>query len=79
MSPETLFGRRADAAVRQVHGARRAPGVDRLYVPGEMEDEFTDSYRREGIPLNAQTLADLAAVARLRGVDFPTYWSEGFA
>jgi len=73
------FGRRADAAVRQVHGARRAPGVDRLYVPGEMEDEFTDSYRREGIPLNAQTLADLAAVARLRGVDFPTYWSEGFA
>jgi LDH2 family malate/lactate/ureidoglycolate dehydrogenase len=68
------FGARADDIVRQVHGARRAPGVDRLFVPGEMEAEFTDAYRREGIPLNAQTLADLSAVARSRGVGVPADW-----
>jgi LDH2 family malate/lactate/ureidoglycolate dehydrogenase len=68
------FGARADVIVRQVHDARRAPGVDRLYVPGEMEAEFTDAYRREGIPLNAQTLADLAALVRSRGVAVPADW-----
>ena len=30
-----------DGIVRGIHGARRAPGVDRLIVPGEMEAEFT--------------------------------------
>jgi len=68
------FGARADVIVRQVHDARRAPGVDRLYVPGEMEAEFTDAYLREGIPLNAQTLADLAALVRSRGVAVPADW-----
>lgn len=68
------FGARADEVVRQVHRARRAPGVDRLYVPGEMEADFTDTYRREGIPLNTQTLTNLATAARSRGVDVPADW-----
>jgi LDH2 family malate/lactate/ureidoglycolate dehydrogenase len=68
------FGERADAVVQQVHRARRAQGVDRLYVPGEMEADFTAAYLREGIPLNLQTLADLAAVGRSRGVAVPADW-----
>jgi LDH2 family malate/lactate/ureidoglycolate dehydrogenase len=68
------FEARADAVVRQVHGARRAPGVERLYVPGEMEADFTQAYRRDGIPLNVQTLTDLAAAARARGVEVPADW-----
>jgi LDH2 family malate/lactate/ureidoglycolate dehydrogenase len=63
------FKARVDSAIRQLHAARRAPGVDRIYAPGELEFETEAAYRRDGIPLNALTLADLAIVARDLGVD----------
>ena len=31
------FRQRVDAAIRQIHESRRAPGVERLYAPGELE------------------------------------------
>jgi LDH2 family malate/lactate/ureidoglycolate dehydrogenase len=68
------FRRRIDGIVRAVHTSRRAPGVERLYVPGEMEGEFATAYARDGIPLNDRTLADIAAVARARGVETPSGW-----
>jgi LDH2 family malate/lactate/ureidoglycolate dehydrogenase len=68
------FRERSDAVVREVHGARRAPGVDRLFVPGEMEAGFEARYRREGVPLNARTLADIEAAARSTGVRVPAGW-----
>ena len=46
-----------------MRNGRRAPGVDRLYVPGELEAEFEAHRMRDGIPLNDATLADLAAAA----------------
>ena len=63
------FKARVDAAVRQLRGARRAPGVERIYAPGEPEFELEARYAREGIPLSRETVADLAATARARGVD----------
>ncbi len=68
------FRRRIDGIVRDVHNSRRAPGVDRLYVPGEMEGEFARAYARDGIPLNDRTLADIATLARARGVVAPADW-----
>ena len=43
-------------------------------MPGEMEADFDAKYRREGIPLNDRTLADIAVVARERGVAAPADW-----
>lgn len=43
--------------------ARRAPDVERIYAPGELEHT-----RRDGIPLNAVTLADLRRIAAEYGV-----------
>jgi LDH2 family malate/lactate/ureidoglycolate dehydrogenase len=63
------FKARVDAAVRQIHGARLAPGVERIYAPGEPEFELEARYAREGIPLSRETVADLAATAAARGVD----------
>ena len=40
----------------------------RVYTPGEKEFLNRQSYRRDGIPLNATTLADLDAVADELGV-----------
>lgn len=61
--PEDLR-RRVDAIVREIHGSRRRDGVERLYAPGELEWEFERRYRRDGIPLNAETLDGIRAAAR---------------
>jgi LDH2 family malate/lactate/ureidoglycolate dehydrogenase len=65
------FKARVDAAIRQLHRARRAPGVDRIYAPGELEFATEAAYRRDGIPLNAVTLADLDRTAQELGVAPP--------
>ncbi|MGH2350637.1 MAG: Ldh family oxidoreductase, partial [Chloroflexota bacterium] len=53
------FKARVDAAIRQLHACRRGPGVERILVPGEIEFLTEARYRRDGIPLNQATLADL--------------------
>ncbi len=70
------FKSRVDGIVRQMRSGRRAPGVDRLYVPGELEAEFEAHRMRDGIPLNDATLADLAAAARRFGVVIPNEWTR---
>ncbi|MEO8739157.1 MAG: Ldh family oxidoreductase [Casimicrobiaceae bacterium] len=69
------FKSRIDALVCAVRSSRRAPGVDRLYVPGEMEFDFATERKHNGIPLNDRTLGDIAIVARERGVAVPAEWS----
>jgi LDH2 family malate/lactate/ureidoglycolate dehydrogenase len=63
------FLHEVDAYIDAVHGAPRAPGVERLYVPGEIEFEMADARRREGIPLDPPALAGLAALARELALD----------
>jgi LDH2 family malate/lactate/ureidoglycolate dehydrogenase len=63
------FKARVDAAVRQIHACPRAPGVERLYAPGELEALTREAYRREGIPLNAVTLEDLRRASAEMGVE----------
>jgi LDH2 family malate/lactate/ureidoglycolate dehydrogenase len=48
--------------------SRPAPGVDRLYTPGEIEVELEREYRASGIPLNAETLAGIRQAAERLGV-----------
>jgi LDH2 family malate/lactate/ureidoglycolate dehydrogenase len=67
------FKARVDAAIRQLHAARRAPGVARIYAPGELEFETESTYRRDGIPLNAVTLHDVACAAQQVGLDPGAY------
>ena len=73
----TRFKTRVDAAIRQIHAARRAPGVDRVYAPGELEFLTEQHYRRDGIPLTRQTLADLRLTAEHLALDTAGYaWLE---
>jgi ureidoglycolate dehydrogenase (NAD+) len=62
------FGARTDAILREVHGSKRRPGVERLYVPGEIEADLAARYRN-AIPLSAATLDDIVAVAARLDVD----------
>jgi len=68
------FKRRVDGIVREVRTGQRASGVDRLYVPGEMEAEFSRLYLAEGIPLSSITIGGLCEAARRFGVNAPRQW-----
>lgn len=58
-----------DTIIGEIRASRLAPGVDRVYAPGELEAETQERYMAQGIPLNADTLDALADVAMQRGVD----------
>ena len=62
--PLDEFVRDADAYVRTVHAVPPAAGVERVYVPGEIEFELADARRRDGIPLDGNIVEDLNALAR---------------
>lgn len=57
------FKARVDSAIRQIHEVRKAPGFQRTYAPGELEQLREQEYRQHGIPLNDVTLADLQRMA----------------
>jgi L-2-hydroxycarboxylate dehydrogenase (NAD+) len=67
------FKARVDAAIRQIHECRRAPGTERIYAPGEKELLTRRDYERDGIPLNHVTLADLRRTAAGLGVAVGEY------
>ena len=62
------FKARIDGIVRQHRESRQAPGVERVYSPGELEWETERRYRRDGIPLPEATLTDIATTARSLGL-----------
>jgi len=62
------FEQRVDGVIRQIRTSAPAPGFDRCYAPGELEAETEREYRRNGIPLNAETLAGLDACERALGL-----------
>ncbi|MCC6177766.1 MAG: Ldh family oxidoreductase [Chloroflexi bacterium] len=63
------FRARVDHVIREIRSSRRAPGVERVYAPGELEADTERHYRAEGIPLATATLDDLIATATAVGVD----------
>lgn len=63
------FKTRVDGIIRQIRASRRAPGVERVYTPGELEAETEARHRQEGIPLNDAILAGIIASAEEVGVD----------
>ncbi|KAA0969620.1 Ldh family oxidoreductase [Aureimonas fodinaquatilis] len=58
-----IFKQRMGKAIEEMHGARRATGVDRIYVPGEREHLSLLSRRSSGIPLSMAVFAELKEVA----------------
>ena len=67
------FKERVDQAIAQIHACRKAPGVERVYAPGEKEFLCRAAYGREGIPLNELTLQGITATAREVGLDIGGY------
>ena len=66
------FHERAAALAAEVTGATRAPGVDRLYLPGQRAAERYADAARRGVPVEHSTLEALRAAARGAGLA----WSD---
>lgn len=63
-----VFRSRVDRIVQQIHQCRRAPGVERIFAPGERESMTDIAYERDGIPLTEATLIDLRRTAAELGL-----------
>lgn len=61
--PLEEFKARMDEEIRLMREAPRADGVDRIYIPGEIEFEMADRRNREGIPLQPKVVETLRRIA----------------
>lgn len=69
--PRDQFGRRVDELVDLMQSCPRAPSVERIYVPGEIEDDTQRLRLASGIPLNPVLRDELAALGKKLGVKPP--------
>jgi LDH2 family malate/lactate/ureidoglycolate dehydrogenase len=68
--PAGKFTRRVEAMVDEIHSAPRVEGVDRIYVPGEMEWERYDRAMKEGIQLPPDVITSLQEAASMVDLSF---------
>lgn len=66
------FKARMDTALTDIRNGERAPGVNRIYVPGEQSAEEAARRRRDGIPLPEAVISELVQLGDKLGVPFPT-------
>jgi LDH2 family malate/lactate/ureidoglycolate dehydrogenase len=57
-----------DTLIRDVHASAVRPGVERVYVPGELEHRTREVRLRDGIPLPASLVAELNDMAQSLGL-----------
>ena len=54
-----VYRERMDKAIGEMRNARRAPGVERIFLPGEREEISLAERRKNGIPIGLGVLAEL--------------------
>ena len=73
-SNATDFKREVDRMIRTIRSSRRKDGVDRIYVPGEIEWLKKSAWEKSGIPLHKMHVAGLEKAAEALGVGLA--WKE---
>lgn len=71
MMPIEQFRARVDELIERMRGAPKAAGIERIYVPGEMEWACEREATRHGVPLTALTVDSLKGLAADVRVDGP--------
>jgi LDH2 family malate/lactate/ureidoglycolate dehydrogenase len=61
--PLAEFRSGVDTLIREIRTGERAPGVERIWLPGEPEHERRLQRTRDGIPLSPQLVAELQRLA----------------
>jgi LDH2 family malate/lactate/ureidoglycolate dehydrogenase len=68
--PYEQFQNRMDAYIRQIKAVPRQEGVERIWIPGELEWNKMKQHLIHGIPLDPGIAAELEEACRRYGVDF---------
>jgi len=63
------FKAEVDTFTREIRKCPKAPGVDRIYLPGEIESEAASRLSEEGITVSDAVAADLKSLGAELGVD----------
>lgn len=66
------FTETMDRTIRKIHESKAAEGVDRVYLPGEIEWLNQQKFQKDGIPLHRDHLGALAVEAKKLGID--VFW-----
>jgi LDH2 family malate/lactate/ureidoglycolate dehydrogenase len=69
-NPQEFTGRLREL-VTQIKNSDRAPEVDRLLLPGQLEAERYEQSEEHGIELDESTLTSIQEAAELVGADLP--------
>jgi LDH2 family malate/lactate/ureidoglycolate dehydrogenase len=59
------------AIIQLMHSCPSAPGVERIFVPGEIEHETEQRRKIEGIPLNGELREELKTLGLELGIKPP--------
>jgi LDH2 family malate/lactate/ureidoglycolate dehydrogenase len=68
LMPMALFQERLTALMTQINAAELAAGVERIWLPGELEWTRGEARRRDGIPVTEEAFTTLQAVANDLGL-----------
>ena len=60
-----------DEIIELMRSCPTASGVERIFVPGEIEHETEKRRRAEGIPINAELQKELTALSAELGIKLP--------
>ena len=71
-SDPDLFKSEVETKLKTIRNAKRSPGVDRIYYPGEPEWIKRDIHLTEGIPMIEGHLKEMKSLADELGV--PVAW-----
>src|SRR5258708_19071584 len=69
--PLSEFQQRIDAIIQLMHSCPTTAGVERIFVPGEIEYETEQQRRRDGVPLNAELQEELRVLGAELGIKAP--------
>jgi LDH2 family malate/lactate/ureidoglycolate dehydrogenase len=66
--PVDVFKKRTDALIRDLRNSKRAPGVERIWFPGEQSNAVLRERTAKGIPLHPELVKTLYSLALDLGV-----------
>jgi LDH2 family malate/lactate/ureidoglycolate dehydrogenase len=70
------FKARVDRMIEEIKSSRKAAGTEEIFLPGEIEYRKEQERRASGIPVGAETVAELREVGRSCGVDMTAFVSQ---
>ena len=72
---EDVCRKKAGDIIREVRGAKKAPGAERIYSAGEKEYEVRLA-RKDGVPINESVQAEFNAVRDELKLDYKFPWEN---